>query len=136
SKASPTPATLPLPNPVRRSLAQRLWPIWVAAAALLLAIFSGVESHRRGTADREQAVADAKKQQQTLDERFAELKLRGHAEEQAIWNLAKRNTLRLPLVGPAQISAHAPSVYRAAVRDLDGQAVDANKLDVRLVRAD
>src|SRR5262245_8471619 len=135
SKASPTPATLPLPNHVRRSLAQRLWPIWVAAAALLLAIFSGVEWHRRGMADRDQAVADAKKQRQAIDDRFAELKLRAHAEEQAIWDVAKRGAFRLSLIGPGQIHADGPSVYRAAVRDLDGRAFDA-KLQVQLVRAD
>jgi anti-sigma factor RsiW len=68
------PATLPFRKLVRPSLAQRLWPIWVAAAALLLAIFIGAETYRRGAADRDQAVADAKKQIQDMQGRFVALR--------------------------------------------------------------
>src|SRR5262245_51956569 len=129
------PATLSLRKPVRRSLAQRLWPIWVAAAALLLAIFSAVEWHRRGTADREQAVAGAKQQRDAIEGKFVELRLQADADRQAQWRQAKRDAFRLSVIGPGQIHADAPSAYRVAARDLDGRALDA-KLDIRLVRAD
>lgn len=128
-------ATLPLRKPVRRSLAQRLWPIWVAAAALLLAIFSGVEWHRRGTADREQAVADAKKQREAIEGKFVELKLQADADQQALGQQAKRDALRLSVIGPGQIHADAPSAYRVSARDLDGRVLAA-KLEISLVRAD
>src|SRR5262245_13333283 len=44
----PTPGGPPVRNPLRRSLAQRLWPVWVAAAALRLAIFFGIDRYQRG----------------------------------------------------------------------------------------
>ncbi|GEM_PF-4504880 len=130
-----SPATLPLRKHVRRSLAQRLWPNWVAAAALLLAIFSALEWHRRGTGDREQAVADAKKQREAVEGKFVDLRLQADAEQKALWQQAKRDTLRLSVIGPAQIHHEAASAYRIAARDLDGKPLDA-KLEIRLVHGE
>lgn len=129
------PAGPPVRKPLRRSLAQRLWPVWVAAAALLLAIFYGIDTYWRGGAEREQAVAKVKRQLDGVEAQFISLKRQADAEQQTILQQAKAETLRLFVIGAAQAHADAPYACRVATRDLDGRPAPAD-LDVRLVRAD
>src|SRR5437762_7098014 len=79
-RAPAAPATVPFFKP-RRSLARRLRPVWAAAAAILIALFGATELYRRGAHDRDQAVADAKKQFQDIDGQLAALKLTAEAEQ-------------------------------------------------------
>lgn len=128
------PATVPFSRP-RRSLARRLWPAWAAAAAILVAILGSAELYRRGAHDRDQGVANAKKQLEEIDARLATLKQDAGAEQRTLLNQAKADTMRLFVVGATQTAADAPYSCRIATRDLDGHALAA-QLDVRLVRAD
>jgi len=128
------PATVPFARP-RRSLARRLWPAWAAAAAILVAILGATELYRRGAHDRDQGVANAKKQLEEIDARLATLKQDAGAEQRTLLNQAKADTMRLFVVGATQTAADAPYSCRIATRDLDGHALSA-QLDVRLVRAD
>src|SRR5439155_26936256 len=104
--APATPATIPFFKP-RRSLARRLRPVWAAAAVLLIAIFGGKELYSRGAHDHDQAVADAKKQVEQIDGQLVALQRTAEAEQRALVNQAKADTLRLFLVGAAHTSADA-----------------------------
>jgi hypothetical protein len=128
------PATVPFARP-RRSFARRLWPAWAAAAAILVAVLGAAELYRRGAHDRDQGVANAKKQLEEIDARLATLKQDAGAEQRTLLNQAKADTMRLFVVGATQTAADAPYSCRIATRDLDGHALPA-QLDVRLVRAD
>lgn len=128
-------APLPFKKHVRRSLAQRLWPIWVAAAALLLAIFGGMEWYRNGAAERDRAVIAAQKQLGEIEGALVALKAKADAEPLALVQQAQAATLRLSVVGAAQAHPEAPYACRIATRSFDDQPLAA-KLEIRLVRAD
>ncbi len=132
---SPAVAGPPARKPLRRSLAQRLWPVWVAAAALLLAIFYGLDAYRRGGAAHHRAVADGKRELDGVEAQFVQLRRQTEAEQQAIFKQAQSETLRLFVIGAAQAHPDAPYACRVATRDFEGRPA-LSDLDIRLVRAD
>jgi hypothetical protein len=116
----------------RRSLARRLWPVWSAAAALLVAVVGGGAWHRQGLNQREQAVANAKREVLAVEARLEQLHKDANRERQTLEAAVDAEPVRVEVVGPAATQPGAPFTANVATRGLDGQPRPA-ELDVKVV---
>ncbi|HYV36643.1 MAG TPA: zf-HC2 domain-containing protein, partial [Gemmataceae bacterium] len=122
------PAKLPaatLPMSARRTSALRRWLPLAAAAAVLLAVGTGYASYQSGLDNRQKALADARKQVETIDAKLVSLRKDTESEVRSLSAKTQGQFLHVQVLGPASYQPSAANAYRLTTNTPTGQPADA-----------
>ncbi|MBI3412239.1 MAG: zf-HC2 domain-containing protein [Planctomycetes bacterium] len=119
-----TPQSLPLTAPVprtRRTPLRRFWPVFAAAAALLIAAYFGNGSYERELAERTTQIADAGARVESINAKIVALRAKFEKSKDTASVQAEAQTPPYLLAyGPAQYYPEASNTYRIETRNADG----------------
>jgi hypothetical protein len=121
--ATPRPTTLALP--VRRQKPWRLWLAAGTAAAVLLACGTVVAIYQWGLSAHQQALADARKQIELIDDRLAGWAENAAKERTALAAKLEAKFLQVEVLGPATVQPGVGNAYRLTTQTPLGQPAPA-----------
>src|SRR5438552_6304703 len=120
-----------LTAPARPRGRWRRWAVIGAAASVLIAVGTLYTFYHEGKKDREKALADARKEIETIDVRLQTLARELEADRKAVPAQVRGQFLHVELLGPASHQPGAPTPFRLATQTPDGQPTAAH-LTVRV----
>lgn len=120
-----TPGVLAI-TPRPRSLLRRSWPVWAAAAAIVVAAVALNDAYQRGIDARQAEVAQAKEGMVAVDARFAALQMKfERAKKEALAQAKAKTPPVVQVLGSAKIHPEAGHSIQVLTRDATGKPTSA-----------